>query len=183
MKATTGSDATKKVKYTDRREKYVQGLLKGMSQREAYKAAFNADGMTDKTIDEKASRLFADSKVRARYDELHDRLIKEAEDECIISTKEVLRELADIAKDDISNYLRFYTDEEGKVRTEIKDSTTIPSTKNISEVSQGKDGAFKFKTYCRDEALVQIGKILGMYTEKQEVKLTGNVIKVEITEE
>jgi phage terminase small subunit len=156
---------------TDKREKYVQELIKGRSQREAYRIAFPSSvKWTDAAVDTQASILFADSKVIERYNELHDRLIKEAEDECIITTKEVLKELVDIAKDDIGNYLRFYTDEDGTVRTEIKDSTTIPSTKNICEVSQGKGGTFKFKTYCRDEALIQIGRILGMYTEKVETK-------------
>jgi phage terminase small subunit len=159
---------------TDKRERYVQELIKGRSQREAYRIAFPSSiKWADKTVDEAACRLFNDSKVNARYHELHDRLIKEAEDDCIITTKEVLKELVSIAKDDIGNYLRFYTDENGNVRTEIKDSQTLPSTKNICEVSQGRDGQFKFKTYCRDEALVQVAKILGMYTDN--VNVNANI--------
>ena len=41
-----------------------------MSQREAYKQAYNCENMKDTTIDNKASKLFADNEVRARYNKL-----------------------------------------------------------------------------------------------------------------
>ena len=44
-------------KLTVKQEKYVQGLFAGLSQREAYKQAYNCENMTDKTIDEKACKL------------------------------------------------------------------------------------------------------------------------------
>lgn len=157
---------------TDKREKFIQNLIRGMSQREAYKAAFSCNKMTDKTIDEKASRLFADVKVRARYNEIHDRLVKEAEDEAIIDAKEVLKEIASIARDDLGNYIRFYTDD-GNIKMEIKDSSTI-DTKNISEVSIGKDGQFKFKTYCRDTALYKLADILGLSKQKVSVEFESD---------
>lgn len=56
---------------TPKQEAFVQGIVSGkLSQREAYKKAYNTAKMKDKTIDEKASRLFANDKVRARYEEL-----------------------------------------------------------------------------------------------------------------
>ena len=54
----------------------------------------------------------------------------------------------------------------------MKDSDDI-NTKNISEISIGKDGQFKFKLYERDNALIQLGKHLGMFKDKVEV--TGNM--------
>jgi phage terminase small subunit len=53
-------------KLTIKQEKFAQGLFAGLSQREAYKQAFNCDKMTDKTIDEAACRLADNSKVTAR---------------------------------------------------------------------------------------------------------------------
>ena len=61
---------------TAKQEKFVRNLIKGMSQREAYKNSYDAENMSDKTIDENACRLFADSKIKARYQELQDRLDK-----------------------------------------------------------------------------------------------------------
>lgn len=54
-------------KLTTKQEIFVQQLIAGQSQRQAYRQAYNAEKMTDKTVDEKASKLFKDGKVRARY--------------------------------------------------------------------------------------------------------------------
>lgn len=93
----------------------------------------------------------------------------------------VLQELAKIAFADIKNYLEYKT-----VKTvvandkftgepilgystvvDLKDSNTI-DTSAISEVSVGRDGQFRFKMYAKDNALIQIGKHLGMFKEKEE---------------
>ncbi|NCB65115.1 MAG: hypothetical protein EOM48_02955 [Bacilli bacterium] len=55
---------------TAKQEKYVQGLVAGLSQRQAYKEAYNTGSMKDETIDNKASKLFKENEVRARYNEL-----------------------------------------------------------------------------------------------------------------
>jgi phage terminase small subunit len=79
---------------TTKQEKFVQNLLKGMSQREAYKSSYNASNMKDETIDSKASILFKDEKVRARYEELTERTAKKT----IISVQERMELLTKIAK-------------------------------------------------------------------------------------
>lgn len=58
---------------TAKQEKFVRNLIQGMSQREAYKNSYNAENMTDKSIDEEACRLFKDTKISARYQELIDK--------------------------------------------------------------------------------------------------------------
>lgn len=58
---------------TAKQEKFVRNLIQGMSQREAYKLSYDAENMSDKSIDEAACRLFNDSKIRARYEELIER--------------------------------------------------------------------------------------------------------------
>ena len=158
---------------TQKQEKFVQGLIKGKSQREAYKAAYNAANMGDNTIDVKASELFKNGKVRVRFEQLNDKVIKRTEEKAIITAEEIIKEIVNIAKDNISNYLDFSmknvvvgVDNEGVVRedritVDIKDSKNI-DTKNISEVSLGKDGQFKFKLYCRDTALYKLAEIFGL---------------------
>jgi phage terminase small subunit len=173
---------------TDRQERFVQELIKGKSQREAYKlAGYKVDKMKDKIIDEKASRVFANDKVRARYEEIRSKLVKEAEEECIVSAKEVLRELKHIAFDDIKNYLDFKTVKtqvginnvtgepilDYKVVVDLKDSSTI-DTRSISEVSIGADGQFKFKLYNKESTLEKLAKHLGMFVDK--VEISGEVV-------
>lgn len=59
---------------TPKQEKFVRNLVKGMSQREAYKNSYNAENMADETIDVEACKLFADHKISQRYKELQERL-------------------------------------------------------------------------------------------------------------
>ena len=61
---------------TAKQEKFVRELVKGKSQRQAYKAAYNASKMKDSTIDRKASVMFKRDDIRARYDELIEKASK-----------------------------------------------------------------------------------------------------------
>lgn len=69
---------------TPKQELFVQNLVKGMSQREAYKNSYNAKNMADETIDNNASKLFKNNEISVRYKEL----IKEADDKAIMTAKE-----------------------------------------------------------------------------------------------
>ena len=70
---------------TPKQEKYVLNLVNGMSQRQAYLAAYpKSKKWKDKTIDNKASELFNKKEVLGRYHEL----LKKAEDEAIMSAAE-----------------------------------------------------------------------------------------------
>jgi hypothetical protein len=55
---------------TPKQEKFVHGLVSGMSQREAYLCAYSASRMKPETVDKRASELFAKGEVAGRYDEL-----------------------------------------------------------------------------------------------------------------
>ena len=81
---------------TDKQERFVQELITGKSQREAYKAAYDAAKMKDKTIDEKACKLLAQDKVRARYEALQTAVRAEGERRAVASAVEVLEELTAI---------------------------------------------------------------------------------------
>ena len=55
---------------TTKQEIFIQRLIEGYSQRQAYKFAFNCNNMKDATIDVRACELFKDSKIQVRYEEL-----------------------------------------------------------------------------------------------------------------
>lgn len=128
----------------------------------ATKAAIKA-GYSKKTAAQQASRLLSIVNIQLRISELQ----KEAFKRCEIDADYVLNKFKKIADDDISNYLKFYTDENGDIKVHVNNSEEI-DTWNISEVSIGKDGQFKFKTHCKDNALVQLGKHLKLFTDKVE---------------
>ena len=99
-----------------------------------------------------------------------------------ISQDDVVRELSHIAFDDIKNYLKFKTEKvkvdevdgkpiyDYKTIVDVKDSQTI-DTRNIQEVAIAPNGAFKFKLYGKDDALVNLGRHLGIFNDK--LNLTG----------
>ena len=58
---------------TGKQEKFVRNLIAGMSQREAYKNSYDAENMTDSSIDVEACKLFNSPKISQRYNELIER--------------------------------------------------------------------------------------------------------------
>lgn len=55
---------------TPKRERFVVALVAGMSQRAAYRFAYDAERMSDKTVDKRASELANNGEVKGRYDDL-----------------------------------------------------------------------------------------------------------------
>lgn len=82
---------------TDNQEVFVQELIKGKSQREAYRIAYPNCKAKDKSVDEKASRLFNSDKVKSRYEGLHAEVFKPMEEAAIATAQEVLAEISAVA--------------------------------------------------------------------------------------
>lgn len=82
---------------TPKQERFIQNIISGMSQREAYKNSYDAKNMADDTIDNKACKLFNSDKIRARYQELMKRL----ENKAIMSAEERMIWLTKIINCDI----------------------------------------------------------------------------------
>lgn len=58
------------VKLTAKQEAFAQGIADGLGQADAYRMAYDAEGMKDSTVYSNASRLMNDSKIIARVAEL-----------------------------------------------------------------------------------------------------------------
>ena len=61
---------------TPKQELFVQKIIEGMSQADAYRSAYSCKNMSDKTIWESASTLMKNHKVATRLQELRDQLAK-----------------------------------------------------------------------------------------------------------
>ena len=57
---------------TANQESFARGVAEGKSYTEAYRSAYKTNRMTDKTINEEASRLKDNPKITARIKELRD---------------------------------------------------------------------------------------------------------------
>lgn len=77
---------------TAKQEKFVQNIITGMTQADAYRNSYNAKKMTDKQIWEEASKLMAKPKVAQRVQELRAEMANES----IMTAKERLEFLTKV---------------------------------------------------------------------------------------
>lgn len=85
-----------KDKLTPKQEKFVQNLIQGMSQAEAYRAAYSTKNMSDNAVNVEACRLLQNPKVALKYEELRGKLSERAEKKALMSAEERLEWLADV---------------------------------------------------------------------------------------
>ena len=160
-------------KLTIKQEKYVQGLFAGLSQREAYKQAYNAGKMTDKQIDEEACKLAACPKVSQRLNDLKGEL----KNRNMVTVERVMAEYAKLGFFDPRKL--FNPDGKPKDITELDDETAAClAGLDVQEVYEGygEDREFvgyvkKYKLADKKSALDSIARCLGMFTDK--VEMTG----------
>jgi phage terminase small subunit len=149
-----------------KREAFVRNIIEGMTQADAYAAAGFAPN------DSNCSRLFSKPEVQARIKELQGKIAKKV---CI--TKErVLEELGKLAFANMADYMRVgsdgdpYLDFSALTRDQAAALTEV-TVEDFKE-GRGEDARdvrkVKFKLADKRGALVDIGKHLGMFTEKVE---------------
>jgi hypothetical protein len=64
------------VKLTAKQEAFAQAIADGLGQADAYRVAYDAEGMKDSTVYSKASIMMNDGKIRARVDELKSMVVE-----------------------------------------------------------------------------------------------------------
>lgn len=168
---------------TDKQEMFVKEYLVDLN---ATQAAIRA-GYSKKTARKIGQENLTKPDIQAAIQKAMNERSKRVE----ITADRVLQELAHIAFDDIRNYLSFRTekqlvgyDPDGEDGPEpvydyrqiidIKDSETI-DTRNVAEVSMSPKDGFKFKMYCKDHALVNLGKHLGMFKDGNNMNVNFGV--------
>lgn len=98
-------------KLTTKQEKFVQCIVKGMSQREAYRHCYDTKNMSDKNVDSEASKLFSNPKVTPRYIEL----MKKVEKDTIMTAQERLEFLTGVVRETEQETM-LVTSESGVIR-------------------------------------------------------------------
>ena len=86
------------MKLTPKQEKFAQGVASGMTQADAYRAAYDCSRMKDSTVQRNASALMKDNKISARVGELQKSVV-EAVQLTLEEHLRVLEELRDGARD------------------------------------------------------------------------------------
>lgn len=80
---------------TEKQEAFVQNIVKGMSQIDAYKNAYNAEKMSDNAISREACLLLKTPKIAQRHAELGAKTVKET----ILTAQERMEFLSDIVNE------------------------------------------------------------------------------------
>lgn len=156
-----------------REEKYVEGLILGQSQRISYRNAFSCKNFSDKTVDEKASRLFKTGKVQARLKQLRNRIISESEKDTIMDGKEILEELTKTARSSLGDVLNVNV-KNNEIDITLKDNFDM---RNVKEMYLDRNGNLRVKMHSHIDAM----KILAdLQNVKEEEMRKDNDIKVEM---
>ena len=90
---------------TPKQEKFIMALINGMSQRQAYKFAYNIGSMKDVSIDAEACKLFKKNKIQIRYNQL----IKEKQ-------QNILKNVSNINSDLLSKVEKYKDDNETVIK-------------------------------------------------------------------
>lgn len=123
-----------------KQEQFAKAIaLDGMNYSDAYRSAYNTNRMSDKTINEKASLLKDNDKIRARIKELRD----EVDTPKIISAQKRKEWLTDVINDpniDINARLKA-SDQLNRMEGEYtqKVNTTITYEDNLRKVVGGDE--------------------------------------------
>jgi len=160
---------------TVKQELFVQGLLAGLSQREAYKRAYNTANMKDNTIDVRACELAKSSKISVRL----DALLSDVKERNMVTIERVLQEYSRLGFFDPRNL--FNSDGSPKDIHELDDDTAaVVAGLDVVEIYEGtgRDRRFvgnikKFKLADKKGALDSMAKYLGMFIDKHELSGPG----------
>lgn len=133
---------------TPKQEAFVQGVVSGLSQREAYVRAYPAAAKwKPETVDSKASHALADGKVRARYEALQ----AEAARQATLSRAKLLTRL-DCLADAAEQVVRRVYAEDRRINYNAADAL-VKATKQLLPYAED-DTAHEERVFAADFALL-----------------------------
>lgn len=140
-------------------EIFVDKVLAGMTQREAYKTTFSCEKMTDEQIDSEASALLngtgryaKNPKASQRYKKLNEKAQQEADEKAIADATEVLEYLTRVMR--------------GESRAEIVVvEGTGEGCSNARRMLKAPDEKERL------DAAKQLGKRYGLFNDKAQIEI------------
>ena len=125
---------------TTRQEKYVNNLVKGMSQRIAYRNAYpSSKKWKDETVDSKASTLLKNEKVKERYKTLIDKVNNKLEERTIMNALERMEWLTDVINgnilEDVPLMTKVTKDKVDTIKCPTKIDTRLKALDTLNKMS------------------------------------------------
>lgn len=160
---------------TQKQEAFALAYVKLKHASNAYREVYGQKGMTDKTVNEAASRLLADSKIKARVASFAEKVAERAG----LSIERTLQEVARLSYADPRKMFR--SDGSLIPIQEMDDDTaaTVASVEHDSVITgSGEDAAVvrttKLKTWDKNAALEKAMKHHGLY-ERDNTQRAANL--------
>jgi phage terminase small subunit len=153
-----------------RHEAFARAIVEGKSGRDAYQAAGYKS--KNRAADANASRLIANDNIAARIAELQ----KEAAKGAVMTGREVLEELSRLGRANMLDYMRIGPDGDPVLNfaalTRDQAAALVEVTVEDFLDGRGEDVCevrrVKFKLADKRGALVDLGKLLGLFKERVE---------------
>lgn len=164
---------------TQKQRKFVEELIKGSSQIDAYKSAYNTAKMKESTIRKRASELFQDGDVSGIYNELMQKSVEKTEWEATEVRKEIIVQLMKILQADIKDYYSFTHPRHGAAKAKLKDLTNV-DTSAIQMITTDGKGNNHVKLYDKNNAIRELKEIFGLAEQQTDDK---NVITINVPKE
>lgn len=130
---------------TAKQEAFAQAVARGATNSDAYRAVYSHENCTDKSVHEMSSTIAANLKVASRIKELRDK-----------ATEKVVKKLA-ISKEWVLDEL-------------IKVNSAAQAAEPILDHEGNPTGEYKAQLPAANRALELIGKELGMFVDRKEVR-------------
>jgi phage terminase small subunit len=165
---------------TDKQESFCQHYAMHSDGPRAYKAAYDAETVNTAAMRANANKLLRNPAIVLRLAELKKRVIKVADEAFDITAAKVLQELAKIGFANVQDYVKL--DDKGIPMPDFSEVTRAQFaaigeiTFEDIEAGQRIGKRVKFKLLDKKGALVDLGKHLGMFTDKSEVKVEHTFI-------
>ena len=153
---------------TEKQEKFVIELLKGKSQREAYKASYNAANMKDKTIDDKASLLWRKDEIKKRYEELRSELMKGDLDDAASIRRMIIEQEKAIVKTHLGDLVTLEIAEDGVGLVAMPRPENIRNfdMRAVQELRYDSRGNLILKLYDKQAAINTLRELYGIANEE-----------------
>lgn len=143
-----------------RAEKFVQNLVKGMSQRAAYREAFKSKAK-DRSVDTLANRLYKKVDVGLRYKDLMSTVATKVDKKAAADAEKITDMTAEIfygwrkiLKANAMDYLEpRISPKTGRMVLELREDIAGIDGFAIQEISTDSAGNVKLKLYSKTEAL------------------------------
>ncbi len=180
---------------TKKQEIFATEYVKSGNKSQAYRIAYDTSGMTDKSVNEKASELSNNVKVTSRVKELQKVAAEVAETEFKIDSKELLGHLNILRNSRIDEYVDFVeiikiVGEDEETGQPIKVSERVLQFKPFEELTKEQlmciesiketRNGIELKLHGKDWTIDKIAKHIGFYKEdnKQKSAPVINVVDV-----